>query len=74
MWYITVWPGCNADWTINGILTLTLAETHYAQIEKELLTIVCASQHYDACIYGREKVQMEAEHKSLVPIMQKPLI
>jgi len=53
---------------------LTSTETHDAQIEKELLAIVFTCQHYDAYIYGREKVQMETDHKSLVLIMQKPLI
>ena len=51
---------------------LTSAETHYAQIEKELLAIVFACQHYDAYIFGRESVQVETDHKPLVLIMQKP--
>ena len=51
---------------------LTSAEIHYAQIEKELLAIVFACQHYDVYIYGRESVQVEADHKPLVLIMQKP--
>ena len=52
---------------------LTSAETHYAQIEKELLAIVFACQHYDAFIYGREQVHVETDHKPLVLIIQKPL-
>ena len=52
---------------------LTSAKTHNAQIEKELLAIVFACQHYDVYIYGRESVQVETDHKPLVLIMQKPL-
>jgi len=52
---------------------LTATETHYAQIEKELLAIVFSCQHYDAFIYRRERVQVETDHKLLVLIMQKPL-
>lgn len=52
---------------------LTTAETHYAQIEKELLAIVFACQHFDAYIFGREHVQVETDHKPLVSIVDKPL-
>ena len=52
---------------------LTSAETHYVQIENELLAIVFACQHYDVYIFGRESVQVETDHKPLVLIMQKPL-
>ena len=52
---------------------LTTAKTHYAQIEKELLAIVFACQHFDAYIFGREHVQGETDHKPLVSIVDKPL-
>ena len=37
-----------------SLRALISTETHYAQIEKELLAIIFACQHYDAFIYGRE--------------------
>ena len=52
---------------------LTPAETRYAQIEKELLAIVFACDHFEAYIYGRDVVQVETDHQPLVAIMQKPL-
>ena len=52
---------------------LTPAETRYAQIEKELLAIVFACDHFEAYIYGRDMVQVETDHQPLVAIIQKPL-
>ena len=34
---------------------LTPAETRYAQIEKELLSIVFACDRFDAYVYGRDR-------------------
>ena len=52
---------------------LSPAETHYAQIEKELLAIVFACDHFEAYVYGRDSVQVETDHQPLVTIVQKPL-
>ena len=52
---------------------LTPAETRYAQIEKELLAIVFACDHFEAYIYGRDAIQVETDHQPLVSIMKKPL-
>ncbi len=52
---------------------LTEAETRYAQIEKELLAIVFACEHFEYYVYGREVVNVETDHQSLVPIVLKPL-
>ena len=52
---------------------LTEAETRYAQIEKELLAIVFACEHFEYYVYGREAVTVETDHQPLVPIALKPL-
>ena len=52
---------------------LTSAETRYAQIEKELLAIVFACEHFDVYIYDREAVNVETDHKPLESIVRKPL-
>ena len=52
---------------------LTETETRYAQIEKELLAIVFACDHFEAYIYGREQVNIETDHQPLVSIITKPL-
>ena len=52
---------------------LTSAETRYAQIEKELLAIVFASERFNAYLYGRDKVTVETDHKPLESIVLKPL-
>lgn len=52
---------------------LSPAETRYAQIEKELLAIVSAYQHFEPYIYGREIVHIETDHQPLVSIVVKPL-
>ena len=52
---------------------LTSAETRYALIKKELLAIVFACDHFEAYIYGRERVNVETDHKPLEMIALKPL-
>ncbi|KAL3999170.1 nuclear receptor co-repressor 2 [Sarotherodon galilaeus] len=52
----------------------SLAETEqrYAQIEKEMLTIVFGAERFHQYVYGRE-VNVESDHKPLEVIMKKPL-
>ena len=52
--------------------SLTVAEQHYAQIEKELLAIVFACQRFNQFIYGKQ-VTVESDHKPLEAIITKPL-
>ena len=51
----------------------TPTETRYAQIEKELLAIVFACDHFEAYVYGRECAHVETDHQPLVSIVAKPL-
>ena len=55
-----------------GARGLTLTEKKYAQIEKEMLAIVCGCEKFDQYIYGH-KVTVETDHKPLVNISQKPI-
>jgi hypothetical protein len=48
------------------------AETRYAQIEKELLSIVFACERFHQFIYGA-CVEAETDHKPLVTLFTKPL-
>ena len=52
---------------------LSEVETRYAQIEKELLAVVFACDHFDAYIYGRSRINIETDHKPLESIVLKPL-
>ena len=52
--------------------SLTVAEQHYAQIEKELLAIVFACERFNQFIYGKQ-VTVESDHKPLEAIITKPL-
>ena len=52
---------------------LTVTERNYAQIEKELLAIVFTYEKFDQYVYGREKVHVQSDHKSLEVIFRKPL-
>ena len=56
-----------------ALRALTGAETRYAQIEKELLTIVFACERFEPCVYGRHIVHVETDHKPLEPIFVKEL-
>ena len=50
---------------------LSSAETRYAQIEKELLAIVVACERFETCIYGRDVVHVDSDHKPLETIVLK---
>lgn len=51
---------------------LTAAETRYAQIEKELLSITFACERFHQFIYG-STVEAETDHKPLISIFRKSL-
>ena len=48
------------------------AETRYAQIEKELLSIVFACERFHQFIYGA-RIEAETDHKPLITLFRKPL-
>ena len=52
--------------------SLTVAEQHYAQIEKELLAIVFACERFNQFIYGKQ-ITVQSDHKPLEAIIAKPL-
>ena len=52
---------------------LTATERNYAQIEKELLSIVHGCTRFDQYVYGRE-ITVESDHKPLESIFKKPLL
>ena len=45
--------------------SLSSAEKNYAQIEKELLAIVFASEKFHHYVYGHGSVTVESDHKPL---------
>ena len=54
--------------------TLTKTEMNYAQIEKELLSIVFACIRFDQIIVGNPQVIIKTDHKPLISIFEKPLL
>ncbi|MGH0142006.1 UNVERIFIED_CONTAM: hypothetical protein FKN15_074960 [Acipenser sinensis] len=54
--------------------TLTPTEQRYAQIEKECLAIVFACEKFDQYIHGRERINIQSDHKPLETIFKKPLL
>ena len=53
--------------------TLTQAERNYAQIEKELLSVLFACESFDHFINGKESIQAITDHRPLESIFMKPL-
>ena len=52
---------------------MTETEQRYAQIEKEMLTIVHCCKKFHYYIFGRP-VKVESDHKPLQSIFAKPLL
>ena len=52
---------------------LSKAELNYAQIEKEMLSIVFAVRKFHQYIYGKEHVVIENDHKPLETTMKKTM-
>ena len=57
----------------HGICFMSPYLNRVLQIEKELLAIVFACNHFEAYIYGRDAIQVETDHQPLVSIVKKPL-
>ena len=52
---------------------LTATEVNFAQVEKELLSIVVGMEGFEGYVYGR-KVFIQTDHKPLVSIVKKSLL
>ena len=52
---------------------LTPAEGRYAQIEKELLSVVFACERFDTYLFGRDIVHVKTDHQPLESIFKKDL-
>lgn len=55
-----------------GSRSLTETEKNWAQIEKELLAVTIACEHFHQYIYGK-RFCVETDHKPLLGIVKKPL-
>lgn len=47
----------------NASRALSQTEQRYTQIEKDCLAIVFACEHFDQCIYSRDCVTVQSDHK-----------
>ena len=52
---------------------LTATEVRYAQIEKELLSVVFACERFDTHLFGRDIVHVKTDHQPLESIFKKDL-
>ena len=50
---------------------LTSAESRYARIEKELLSVVFACERFDTYPYGRDVVRVKTDHQPLEAILRR---
>ena len=53
---------------------LSATERNYAQIEKECLAIVFATQRFEQYILGRDNVVVLSDHQPLMSIFKKPIL
>ena len=61
------------EWSVFAPCALSKAEQNYAQIEKECLSVLFASERLDQSLLGRECITVHTDHKPLVPTFWKPL-
>ena len=54
--------------------TLTATERNYAQIEKEMLSVVFACEKFNHYLHGKETIRALTDHKPLEVIFSKPLL
>ncbi|GFY70519.1 retrovirus-related Pol polyprotein from transposon opus [Trichonephila inaurata madagascariensis] len=54
-----------------GSVSLTQTQQRYAQIEKELLTVIYGLQHFNYYTYGRI-VTVQTDHKPILGLSKKP--
>ena len=53
--------------------SMSAAVVNYAQIEKEMLSIVFAVEKFHQYVFGKEAIIVESDHKPIESIMKKPL-
>jgi len=53
--------------------SMSAAEVNYAQIEKEMLSIVFAVEKFHQYVFGKEAINVESDHEPIESIMKKPL-
>lgn len=52
---------------------LTPGEQRYAQIEREMLSVVFGCEKFHKLLYGKSDVTVESDHKPLETILRKPI-
>ena len=58
---------------MQALKSLTPAQQSYAQIEKEMLTIIFGCHKFHNCIYGLPHISVETDNKPLESILRKPI-
>ena len=53
--------------------SMSAAEVNYAQIEKEMLSIVFAVENFHQYVFGKEAIIVESDHKPIESIIKKSL-
>ena len=53
--------------------SMSSAEKHYAQIEKECLGMVYGCHKFHQYVYGIKQLELETDHKPLISLAHKPL-
>ena len=58
---------------MQALKSLTPEQQNYAQIEKEMLTIIFGHHKFHDCIYGLPHISVETDNKPLESILRKPI-
>ena len=68
-----VWEHASSRKHAYASRSLTSVKKTYCQIEKELLAVVFGCERFNHYVYGGP-VEVDSDHKPLVPITKKPLV